>query len=954
MRNHKLLNDKEIPGFPLIGRIPRLAVLGIFFGFLFFTLIFRLYRLQILEGAENQEEFVSSIMKTQRLSGNRGNIYDRKGQLLASNRLSHDITLEDSQNYRTTKERQRTLNGIAYQLISLIHDDDKLNVVIPIGLDKQGNYVFTADGWKLSRFKADYFGKAAVEELTEKEQSETAEEFMNELCGKKKFMIDADYTKEEQDQYGLPQSLTPKEILQIANIRYGLSLNSYRKYLPYLVASDVSEEAMVAVLEKKSALPGSDVEESSIRTYYGGESLSSILGYTGSISAEELEEANQKNTFYTNQSIIGKSGIEKSMEDWLRGEDGTEQFYTDVVGNRKSEPEITRQPQTGQDVYLTIDKDLQDAVYQMLEQQIAGILLANMTDTKRADMPKAADASQIRISSDDVYYALFQNHVIDTGRFKEEEATELEKAVYEKFSRKKADVVQSLSVSFDASGDGYEALGSEMKGYLAYLMNAVSTGELLSEKREAWDWKQKSFREYLTYCIANGWLDTSQLKTPEKYIAINDEEKLAEEKIMADLQEDSYFDLLIYQAMIEENSLTGEDTEKLLYEQGILTKEDPDYEQLLNGQLSAWQFIRKKINNLEITPAQLALNPCSGSAVVTNPQDGEILACVSYPGYDNNRLANQMDSDYYQKLISDLSLPLFNRATSQLTAPGSTFKPVTVIAGLNEGVINTDTAVECTGVFDKVEPPLRCWKRAGHGIITSSADALKNSCNVYLSEITYRLGTDENQVFSESKGLKKLQEYAELLDLDKETGIEIGEAAPHVTDQYAIPSSIGQGTHNYTTTQLARYTATLANHGSSYDLSLIYKITETDGTAIQSFTPKLESSVNLPDYIWNDVAKGMNELVKSNSTLKDLEVNAAGKTGTAEEAKNKPNHGLFIGYAPLENPKIALTVRIANGYSSGNVVGVGKGIFNYYFKLKDSGDILTGKASSVSNNLRTD
>lgn len=138
-----------------------------------------------------------------------------------------------------------------------------------------------------------------------------------------------------------------------------------------------------------------------------------------------------------------------------------------------------------------------------------------------------------------------------------------------------------------------------------------------------------------------------------------------------------------------------------------------------------------------------------------------------------------MDTSYYQKLAADLSLPLFNRATSQLTAPGSTFKPVTVIAGLSEGVITTDTSVVCTGVFDKVQPPLRCWKRSGHGTILSSADALKNSCNVYLSEITYRLGTEEDGLFSEGKGLSKLQEYAGLLDLDKKTGIEIGEAEPH-------------------------------------------------------------------------------------------------------------------------------------------------------------------------------
>ncbi|HBC98268.1 MAG TPA: peptidase, partial [Lachnoclostridium sp.] len=118
MLNHKLWKKED--------RIPRLAILVAFFGFLFLVLITRLYRLQILEGAANQEEFMSSIMKTQRLAGSRGNIYDRNGNLLASNRLSYDITLEDSQNYRSNKERQRSLNGIAYQLIRLVQDENKL------------------------------------------------------------------------------------------------------------------------------------------------------------------------------------------------------------------------------------------------------------------------------------------------------------------------------------------------------------------------------------------------------------------------------------------------------------------------------------------------------------------------------------------------------------------------------------------------------------------------------------------------------------------------------------------------------------------------------------------------------------------------------------------------------------------------------------------------------------
>lgn len=218
------------------------------------------------------------------------------------------------------------------------------------------------------------------------------------------------------------------------------------------------------------------------------------------------------------------------------------------------------------------------------------------------------------------------------------------------------------------------------------------------------------------------------------------------------------------------------------------------------------------------------MDPCSGSAVVTDTKTGKVLACVSYPGYDSNRLANQMDNNYYYKIYNNASLPLYNRATQQLSAPGSTFKPVTIIAGLEEGVINGSTMVECDGVFDKVEPPLKCWNHMGHGAVNGVVSALENSCNDYLCEVSYRLGMIGNEKFSDKQALNYIQDYAKLFDLDKKSGIELTESKPQITDSYAIPSAIGQGTNNFSTVQLGRYVTTLANEGTSFQLSLIDKI----------------------------------------------------------------------------------------------------------------------------------
>ena len=102
---------------------------------------------------------------------------------------------------------------------------------------------------------------------------------------------------------------------------------------------------------------------------------------------------------------------------------------------------------------------------------------------------------------------------------------------------------------------------------------------------------------------------------------------------------------------------------------------------------------------------------------MTDTNSGEVLACVTYPGYDNNRLANQMDVDYYAKLSLDLSRPFFNKATQQKTAPGSTFKIVTAVAGMEEGIVDDNYGVTCTGEFTKVTPPIKCWLHTGHGYL---------------------------------------------------------------------------------------------------------------------------------------------------------------------------------------------------------------------------------------------
>ena len=132
----------------------------------------------------------------------------------------------------------------------------------------------------------------------------------------------------------------------------------------------------------------------------------------------------------------------------------------------------------------------------------------------------------------------------------------------------------------------------------------------------------------------------------------------------------------------------------------VLSTEDEDYGLLQSGQLSAYAFMYRKIQKIEITPAQLALDPCSGSVVVTDADTGKVLALVSYPSYDNNRLTNTIDADYYMQLNADITSPMFNRATQQRTAPGSTYKMLSTVAGVQEGVLGLNETIETKGIFE--------------------------------------------------------------------------------------------------------------------------------------------------------------------------------------------------------------------------------------------------------------
>lgn len=941
----------------------RCFILQFIFIALFSILIHRLFVLQIVNGQKYAEDFELQITRTIREHNTRGNIYDCNGEVLAYNELVYTVTMIDDGTYASKRERQLSINSVIYCVMKKLNENnEQINNELKIEVGTDGNYVYTVSGRALARFKADIFGESDPDDMTPEQVNMSANDMIQFLAGNSKFALygtgKSFYSEEELQKYGLPKEYTDEEVLTIVGIRYMLSLNAYKKYVPITLARNVSDKTVAYIMENNQSLIGIDIGQDWERTYTGGEAFSHILGYVGKISSEEMEKYADSDRDYTPDSIVGKSGIEQYMESELQGLNGEKQIVVNNVGKVVGEKNIIKETVSGKDVYLSIDKDLQIAVYHILEQNLAGIISSNLINTKKFDKNHISDTSDIRIPIYDVYIALVNNSIIQLSDLYCADATELERHIAKVLEEKKGEVLNSLKEELLNGNTDYSRLSEEMQEYISYITGKI---EILNESSIDKEddvykrWKDKSgisVKEFLTYAIENGWIAAGFIDSEQGYFTTDEMFVLLIENIEKKIADDNEFEKILFKWLLFEDRIKGSDICRLLYDQQILSVADDDYEKLVSGQIDAFSFMKKKIEQLEITPAQLALDPCSASAVVVQQETGKILALVSYPGYDNNRLANQMDSAYYNRLLNDKALPLYNRATQQLTAPGSTFKPITVIAGLQERVISPDSSVLCDGVFDKVFPNLKCWKHTGHGNVINAPTALQYSCNDYLCDIAYRLGTINGMEYTDNAALESLQEYSKLFYLDKKSGVEIAESQPHVTDAYGIPSAIGQGTHNYASVQLVRYVNTIASRGNVFQLSLVKGIADTNGNFVEN-NAVLENKVELPDSVWDTVSSGMVQFAQNNSVLRDMEISIAGKTGTAQESKSRPDHALFVGYAPAETPEITIAVRIANGYGSSNSTAVGKDIFNYYFGLENQEKIVTGEASQAFN-TRTD
>lgn len=796
----------------------RLFVLAAVFIVFFGIILARIFTLQVVNGKSYQENFSLKIQMKQPINAARGNIYDKNGKLLAYNELAYSISINDSTTYSSTKEKNKAVNAELAEILTVLKNNgETLNNDFKIDRKKDGTYSFNVSGSSLNRFRADVFGKSSADDLEYDkdtgidEANATAEQIMEYLMGK--------------DNFGISSKYDGDLAYRIVVVRYAMLGNRFARYKEVKIAADVSDKTVAYVNEHMDTLSGISVNEDMIRKYNYSEYFSSIIGYTGPVSESEYTALHKKNKDYTQNDTVGKAGMEQYYETYLRGKNGEQKFYIDNVG-RISEIISSTDSVAGDDLYLSIDADLQKATYLALQNEIAAIVYSNI---KSGEIP-----------INDVYTALIGNSVINTEHFSKVKVSDTEKNVLSVFKSRQKTTLGKIKQELTSSPEALNTMSDEVLDEFTYIISMLKDDQVLLKNEidtsdsvyQKWKNQKISPKEYLSYCITQHWIDISQLNVDEKYADSTEVYDALCKYILKNIKTDTEFSKIIYQYMITRGEISPRQLCLILFDQGVLDYDDATVNKLKNGSLSPRDFLMKKIYNIEITPAQLALEPCTGSCVVTDEKTGEILAMVSYPGYDSNKLANGVDSEYFASLQHDKSSPLLNYATQQKTAPGSTFKLVSATAGLAENVITTSDQIRCTGIYNDISNKPKCWIYPGSHGLDNVSEAIRDSCNVFFYTVGNRLAQKKTGSYNDANGIDLIQKYAHIYGLDQKTGLEISESKSSVATKYPVMAAIGQSDNNYTTVALSRYVTAVAS-GKKYNYQLMNKIVDADGKTVK-------------------------------------------------------------------------------------------------------------------------
>lgn len=358
----------------------------------------------------------------------------------------------------------------------------------------------------------------------------------------------------------------------------------------------------------------------------------------------------------------------------------------------------------------------------------------------------------------------------------------------------------------------------------------------------------------------------------------------------------------------------------------------------------------------------------AGSVVVLNVKTGEVISMVSYPDFEPQLFVDGISTEKWNEYTVKGRSALINRTMQSAYAPGSIFKMVPAIAGLETGKITKDEQIECAGIYPGGYKP-KCWYYTtygrGHGYLTVS-QAIQKSCNCYFYEVGTRIGIDN------------IEKYATFFGLGQKTNIELpGEISGTLAGKKlyekldeawyygnTLSAVIGQAENNFTPIQMARYIAMLTNGGKKLDLTIIKDIINNQGESIKTEEVKdyinkrlgiektSEENLNIQKENLKTVLEGMQSVTEEGGTaysvFKDFPIQVGGKTGSAEAGNDKTN-AWFVGFAPYENPEIAVVVLVENGAHGYYSAEVTKEIMEAYFGLNE--EIVEDKTAKPYTNL---
>jgi penicillin-binding protein 2 len=681
---------------------------------IFALLAFRLWHLQIVEGARFRQVAEGNRRRTLPVAPLRGNIYDRNGVVLAENVPSFSVQAMVEDLPQDPTERMQMFD----QLCHLVQCSGYLEID-PAQLE-------SGDQDRLYRWLADYIEMPRVE----------AEEYLESMQEPFSQTIKLDETEAIwlREQISGTASVTYTTSLERA-----LQENLGPPYMPVTLMPNIPRDCALILEEQRQTFPGVYVQAESLRRYPTEELTSHIVGYIGRISPQEHTNYNPdprsgEAQRYLENDLIGKIGVERAFEDILRGQLGIREIQVDATGHPVGAPFQVQEAESGLDIVLTLDTDLQEKVTEIL-----------------------------------------------------------------------------------------------------------------------WEY--------------------------------------------------------IYEA----------------------NRQRPDY----------------------FKPIY------SGVAIAMDPRNGQVLAMVSLPSYDNNAFAKGITTEEFQALIEDPHRPLLNRAVAGEFPPGSTFKLMVAGAGLQSGTITPETRVYDSGAllvpnrYDPSLPPLvfPCWARGGHGWV-NVVTAVQHSCNVFF--FTVAGGTPENK-YEDALGTTNMTHYAHAYGYGEKTGIELpGESAGLIPtpewkeetlgevwvqgDLYNM--GIGQGNILATPLQVLNTAATTANGGTLYRPQLLLRVLDRQGQVVQDFEPEVIRQLPVKDEYLALVRQGMRQSVSQgyNSYARThASVAIAGKTGSAEFGpylykKNRQAHAWFVAFAPYEDPQLAVVVMVEGGGEGSRVaVPAATDIIEYYF-----------------------